>query len=223
MKDVKWVYLPWNVFDLNDDTMHFNTTMVFKKDGLDISYNDKELTDHFQRNFKIKSHMLNFQGNFVVKKYKNHDGHFFAEQILEDDGRFWHAGHKEYGMEITGKGEIGDKQINFDENSTAMMDIQRGVLTFKTSYIWIGIDTVLEDGTRIALNINGGTKQTEKSLNNEDYAVINGKLTLLDPVEYSVTWDHPMIIWSLSTEDIEGPRKVNLQFNPTFQSLEGPN
>ena len=66
-------------------------------------------------------------------------------------------------------------------------------------------------------------KQTEKSLNNEDYVIINGKLSLLDSVEYSVQWDHPMIIWSLSTEDIEGSRKVNLQFNPNLQSLGGPN
>ena len=129
-KDNKWVYLPWNVFDLNDDTMHFNTTMAFEKGGLEISYNDKEHTDHFERNFKIKSYNLNFQGDFVVKKYKSHDGHFFAEQILEEDERFWHAGHREYGMEISGKGELGNEEINFDKNSSAMLDVRRGVLAY---------------------------------------------------------------------------------------------
>jgi len=58
-------------------------------------------------------------------------------------------------------------------------------------------------------------------MNNEDYAIINGKLLTFDPVEYAVQWNYPMIIWSLSTEDVVGPKKVNLQFNPESQNTLG--
>ena len=80
-------------------------------------------------------------------------------------------------MNIKGIGQQGDEEIVFNEKSaTAMMGISRGILTFKTSYIWAAFDTVLPNGMRIAVNIQGGQKRTEESLNNEDYAIINGEL-----------------------------------------------
>merc|ERR1712226_528343 len=97
LKDETGIYLPWNTFQLDDKSMNFNTSFSFSKNGLEISYHDNEKKNSYERTFKIKSNYLNFDGDFVIKKRKEDDGHFSTEQLLEEDARFWYTDYKTYG------------------------------------------------------------------------------------------------------------------------------
>ena len=207
------------LFPLSDD-VNFFTVKDFScsQKGLSINFSDSEHSDHFERHFKIKSEKLNFEGEFTYVKAKKDEGHFKVEQIVENDPRYFLIGYKEYGMEVKGKGKIGDYELSFDKTnkSMALFDTGRGVFKYKTSWIWVGFQHFLADGRRIAINIGAGIKETEQSQSPEDFMILDGKTFNLQPVViHSPARDryHQYQKWSFDTvknDEVKSPGPLHL-------------
>lgn len=172
------------------------------------------------------SQKLNLNGSFEVYKEKKKEG-FFNIEAIDDDNKFWRYSHKEYGMEAVGEVEIGDNKVSFnkDNNSLGLYDSGRGLFFYKTHWIWSQFNVVLPDGRKLAVNMEGGIKQTKKSYDPSDFYVLDGKTTPLEPVEYIYDSNDFMKEWTFKTLNLDkyNTQTVSLKFKPRMDFEDSTN
>jgi len=107
--------------------------------------------------------------------------------------------HQEYSKFVTQYGSVSNK--------------------YKTHWIWVSANFYNKEGKRMGFNFGGGMAKTDKSKASEDFFTIEGKTTLLEPVD--VQYDLKTLgetPWRFETKDKDFIRKrqrsVQLDFLP---------
>ena len=134
----KIILMPWEMSDLQLDplgSMKFQRNHTFSKNGLVISYNDNNtMKNHITRIYKIKSKKLKIDSEFQITLKKNvkskvdalqklpkDEGYLLAQKI-DEEGKFWSLGYKQYGMRVDGYIDFKSKEqekVDFSRDNDA--------------------------------------------------------------------------------------------------------
>jgi hypothetical protein len=204
--------LPWEMIPMDTNAaMTYKRNIDYTKGGLRLSYKDTTFPDQKKtvREYQVSSEKLGISGSWKFEmgiqewdtKWPALQGHLQVEPI-DDTQRYWHLGYKMYGLELTGNLKIADKNIALGKSnkSLGMFDVGAGVFQYKTHWVWIAANFVLEDGRRMAFNFGGGISKTDKAQSNEDYVIINGHTVIMEPVVITYNPENLKENWFLKTD-----------------------
>ena len=223
------VLLPWQMSTHSNlsvqSSMKFSANQKFSKDGLTLDYLDipSRANKPIKRTYKIKSEKLKLEAEFSIQLEKNmeskteilrdmpKDEGFLLAQRIDEEGKFWHLGFKQYGMEVEGSFEYQKEKFVLSKanNSLLMFDYAVGLFPYKTHWLWCSANFVTSEGDRMAINFSDGIAKTETNSAQENYFVLNGKVTLLEQIDYlyDIKTTAP---WQLRTKDLkERNRRVH--------------
>jgi len=194
-----------------NSAMTYKREVDYSKSGLRISYKDVSYPDQKKtvREYQVSSEKLGISGSFKWEmgiqdwstKWPVKQGHLQVEPI-DDEMRYWHLGYKMYGLDVVGDLKIGDKNVALGqtEKSLMMIDLGAGMFQYKTHWLWVAANFVLPDGRRMAFNFGGGISKTQKARSNEDYIIIDGKTSIMEPVVINYNPDNLYEDWTLTTD-----------------------
>ena len=210
----------WGDLKIND-RINFRADVSIGSNDKYVRFKDyQQETGNIARDYSIYSEKLLLKADFTVLKDQNSEDLFSVGQI-DDDGKYWSVGSKVYGMKTEGTIKLSDRTIRLshEKNSLAMADISMGQFQYKTNWMWVSFQTVLPDGTFLAVNLGGGFAQTDKDKCPEDFMKINDKVIQLEPVEINFDKDDLMKDWKQITHEIANfsSRTVNLTFTAKKQ------
>ena len=236
------VLLPWQMSynKLNvQEAMKFNANKKFSKDGLTLNYRDQATTpdEPIKRTYQLKSEKLNFKAEFHFKLKKNTDSElnilrdmpkdegFLLAQRIDDEAKYWMLGYKQYGIEVEGSLEYQKEKVSLSKanNSLMLIDYVGGLFTYKTHWLFCSANFVTKDGDKMAINFSDGISKTETNGAQESYFVLNGKVTLLEQIDYiyDLKTTEP---WQLRTRDLkERNRRVHQDLVVANQSWDKVN
>ncbi|MGB7530579.1 MAG: DUF2804 domain-containing protein [Bacilli bacterium] len=125
-------------------------------------------------------------------------------------------------LRAEGSFKIGDREYVFaPDSSFGVLDWGRGVWTYKNTWYWSSLSSVLE-GVRIGFNFGYGFGDTSAA--SENMVFYDGKHYKLDDVRFEIPSDSRGRYDYLKTWKIlSGDGRVNLDFEPVFDRYDNIN
>lgn len=135
-----------------------------------------------------------------------------ATPFAEDKKAFYYN-QKVNCMKATGCAKIGDKMYSFDNNnSLGTLDWGRGVWTYKNTWYWGSLSTVLPNGDLFGFNIGYGFGDTSKAT--ENMLFYNGKAHKLSHVKFNIPTKNGkedyLSRWTFTSDD----GRFEMEFQP---------
>lgn len=167
-----------------------------------------------------------------MKKFDGKDD-FYAEFVLTDEPKesmviatpfdkpkHFYLNQKIVGFRARGFAKVGERQINFDEDTFALLDWGRGVWTYKNTWYWSSACGVL-DGEVFGFNLGYGFGNTTAAT--ENMVFYKGKAHKLDKVMFEIPSAGRkldfMSKWKFSSND----DRLNLDFEPIIDRHSNAN
>jgi hypothetical protein len=149
---------------------------------------DFHLQVHQSEDKQIKAHKTTFDlrisniiaAQLTCERDLTQDDHFEAYQS-DDNPQYFYYNLKSYDNRWTGVFTYRGNQTQFGpRQGIGACDYGRGVLPYKTSWIWGSAFGKLRDGRVFGLNLGGGIGVESRSV--EDYFKLDGKIHKLNPI-----------------------------------------
>lgn len=227
-----------SVLDFKNDFWHTNNVMTFMPKGKTNMPSTSEVGDcHFKsKNLEIsffndgkKRRLLCKMKNF----YKKYD--FSCDVVLTDEPKesmviatpFNKKKHFYYNQKINcmraeGYATVGGKKYVFsDDNSFAVLDWGRGVWTYKNTWYWSSLNSIV-NGKKVGFNLGYGFGDTRNAT--ENMIFYDGKAYKVEQVTFHIPTDDEgkekyLEEWKFTSSD----NKLNLTFKPVFDRYDNAN
>jgi len=193
-----------------------------------ISVKNKKYSLSFANNGKkriLKATIENFQNKqnleceFTLTKEPK-DSMVIITPFKEKKDHFYYN-QKIVGFTATGYVKIGDKKIDFDSNTRAILDWGRGVWTYKNTWFW-GAGAGSVDGHEVGFNIGYGFGDTSSA--SENMVFYDGKAHKLEEVSFNIPQtpngkDDFMADWTFTSSD----KRFEMKFTPIINRHSNAN
>jgi len=150
---------------------------------------------------------------------KNLEGFHIIESI-DNSFKNWYFSNSYFGLGIEGKITLPEGKTvtcSAANKSIASYNSFKAKVAMRSNDLIVQFQTVIEDGTKIALELGGSINQSDVSLSSRDAFFINGKMVKIGPVESDYVLlnnDSKAIEYKFKTPnyDTTGNRKLDLTF-----------
>jgi hypothetical protein len=172
-----------------DRRIIIETNRFFKRNNLRIDVRLKKMND---------DHMM------IATPWKNHTKAFYYNQKIN-------------AIPVTGDMYMGDVHYEFNpKNDFAVLDWGRGVWTYKNTWYWGSLSTVV-DGKRLGLNMGYGFGDLTKAT--ENMIVYDGKAHKLDLIRFEFNPANYMEPWEFVSND----ERLYLEMKPLVDRQDDTN
>ncbi len=189
-----------------------------------VIYHSEDMSFEFVRNpdnriIRIKA--TNFvKGETLIAEIElvdHHDDSMVIATPWKENKKAFYYNQKINCMPAHGKVTIGhDKYLFEKETSFGVLDWGRGVWTYKNTWYWSSLSSVL-DGVRVGFNFGYGFGDTSKAT--ENMVFYDGKAFKIDQVTFTFNQDNLMDSWKI--KDNEG--KIDLTLSPIIDRIDNIN
>lgn len=126
-------------------------------------------------------------------------------------------------LQAVGKAKVGNKEYFFDDQySYGVLDWGRGVWTYRNTWYWASLSSVLDSGVTIGFNLGYGFGDTSNATENMIFC--NGKAYKTEQVTFHIPKDEKgrydyLKPWEFTSSD----KRINLTFTPILDRHDDTN